>query len=414
MMLTLPVLPLRVALIHPEAVVQIPIDRLGAIAACERAQRGDGRVIVLAQREPAAPEPGPDGLYDMGIIGRIVEWTPEREGRYQARIAGEAVVQILALETSGAVWRARAIPLLGHVEQVDTEPLVAAMRGPLQRRGGVPVLALANLPSLSPLALAGFAALHAQEALGPEGLQDLLERPLGDRVARLTDLWRRVSAQVEAGMRAAGDPLRPPDPVEEDELGELPDGEHAVAWLVEMEARLGGTDRDGLVEQVLPLVEVVWEDDEALSDALDPDELRDRVDALATRAYLRWRSEAASWTRPTQAEKLRALMEGLDQQGVAWGWVDAQDLDEVLASWRADPGDPPVRGAVWLTRADAEGAVRGAGVRLSFGSSDDDTTDAEVGRIVVEALEEAGLPVWWPGRADVKIHVPIRWRFGLL
>ena len=66
----LPVLPLRGAVLFVGATVPVVVGRPRSLRAVEVATKDDGRVFAVAQRSTDA-EPGPDGLYTMGVIARI-------------------------------------------------------------------------------------------------------------------------------------------------------------------------------------------------------------------------------------------------------------------------------------------------------------------------------------------------------
>jgi hypothetical protein len=55
--------------------------------------------------------------------------------------------------------------------------------------------------------------------------------------------------------------------------------------------------------------------------------------------------------------------------------------------------------------------VAGGGIYIKYDSVEDARGEkAAVGRMIVEALERAGLQAEWSGDPETAIHVPLEWR----
>jgi ATP-dependent Lon protease len=97
--LLLPVLPLPELCLFPEASLNVVVARLPALKALEVASRSGGRLLALAQRDPAVATPGPRDLHELGTLAVIKEdLGPEDSGR--------------RLELDG-LRRARVVSMLG-------------------------------------------------------------------------------------------------------------------------------------------------------------------------------------------------------------------------------------------------------------------------------------------------------------
>jgi ATP-dependent Lon protease len=97
--LLLPVLPLPELCLFPEASLNVVVARLPALKALEVAGRSGGRLLALAQRDPAVATPGARDLHELGTLAVIKEdLGPEDSGR--------------RLELDG-LRRARVVTMLG-------------------------------------------------------------------------------------------------------------------------------------------------------------------------------------------------------------------------------------------------------------------------------------------------------------
>jgi ATP-dependent Lon protease len=70
---TLPILPLRDMVVFPGMVVPILVGRPRSVRAVEEAQRGDSRVLLLAQKAQGAEDPGANELYELGVEADILQ-----------------------------------------------------------------------------------------------------------------------------------------------------------------------------------------------------------------------------------------------------------------------------------------------------------------------------------------------------
>jgi ATP-dependent Lon protease len=68
-----PVLPLKDVSLFPGASLALVVSRSHAIAAVRLAERCDGTLLALAQRDPGATDPGSQGLHTIGTLATIRE-----------------------------------------------------------------------------------------------------------------------------------------------------------------------------------------------------------------------------------------------------------------------------------------------------------------------------------------------------
>ena len=68
-----PVLPLKDVSLFPGASLALVVSRSPAIQAVRMAERCEGILLALAQRDPGANDPGSQGLHAVGTLGEIRE-----------------------------------------------------------------------------------------------------------------------------------------------------------------------------------------------------------------------------------------------------------------------------------------------------------------------------------------------------
>src|SRR5262249_19288739 len=75
----LPILPVRDAVIFPNAVIPLTVGRESSVKLINDVQQGDGMLVVLTQRDKRVDSPAPTDLYDVGTVSMVhrVMKTPE-------------------------------------------------------------------------------------------------------------------------------------------------------------------------------------------------------------------------------------------------------------------------------------------------------------------------------------------------
>src|SRR3954465_12550516 len=75
----LPVLPVRDAVIFPNAVIPLTVGRESSVKLINDVQQADGMLVALTHRDKRIDAPGPGDLYDVGtgsMVHRVMK-TPE-------------------------------------------------------------------------------------------------------------------------------------------------------------------------------------------------------------------------------------------------------------------------------------------------------------------------------------------------
>ena len=106
-----PVLPLRQAVIFPHTIVTLLVGKPRSIQALEAAASYDGHLIVVGLRDADCDDPGPDDIFEVGTLVRILAQEPRTSGGYEVRLEGQQRVHLLHLDTQHGYLLARAEPL---------------------------------------------------------------------------------------------------------------------------------------------------------------------------------------------------------------------------------------------------------------------------------------------------------------
>jgi ATP-dependent Lon protease len=150
---TLPVFPVRNAVLFPGMVTPFDMGRPTSLAALERAQTGSpSLMIVVAQRSPDTEEPLQGDLYPVGCVAEVVNRLPNIRGGERVILGGVARALLRSVERLPTYVRAT-------VSRVPTEKdltypqrsLVEEIREgaiTLARREGAPADALEVLEGI--------------------------------------------------------------------------------------------------------------------------------------------------------------------------------------------------------------------------------------------------------------------------
>ena len=84
----LPVLPLRDVVFFPHVIMPLVVGRPASLAAVTAASAGDGRLLLVAQRDSDVQEPSASQLHRVGVIARISQLSPLGNGSSRVLLEG--------------------------------------------------------------------------------------------------------------------------------------------------------------------------------------------------------------------------------------------------------------------------------------------------------------------------------------
>src|ERR1051326_1080616 len=107
----LPILPVRDAVIFPNAVIPLNVGREASVKLINDVQQGDGMLVVLTQRDKRVDTPGPTDLYDVGTVSMVHRVMKTPEGNLFVIIMGVARTRVQSFVQFEPYLRAAIEPM---------------------------------------------------------------------------------------------------------------------------------------------------------------------------------------------------------------------------------------------------------------------------------------------------------------
>lgn len=124
--ITLPLLPLRDVVIFPHMVIPLFVGRSRSIAALEESvAHTDKRIVLVAQKSANQDEPGPDDIYQMGVIANVLQLLKLPDGTVKVLVEGIQRAHLQSIDDSQSFFAADVLPVLPDEEE---RPDLEAMR----------------------------------------------------------------------------------------------------------------------------------------------------------------------------------------------------------------------------------------------------------------------------------------------
>jgi ATP-dependent Lon protease len=203
---TLPVLPLRETVPVPDGLTPLAVGQERSIRLVNDVLAGDRLLVMVASRDPEVETPGPDDLYDVGVVGSIARMLKVPDGTLRILVQGGQRVHIDR-------WVQEAPYLVAEISELpdaiaESPELTALMRNVQATFTNiveeVPYLpeelqvAVANLDDPSALA----SLITSSLRLRTEEKQALLEEvDVVRRLRRLVDILARELEVISIGTR---------------------------------------------------------------------------------------------------------------------------------------------------------------------------------------------------------------------
>jgi ATP-dependent Lon protease len=200
----LPVLPLKDAVAYPDTLTPLAVGQERSMHLVDEVLGGERMLVLVASRDPELDEPGPDELYDVGVVGVIARMLKVPDGTMRILVQATDRVRIgdYVTEEPYLVARIEALP-----DEVDPSPELEALTRNVQRTFSeiieqIPYLpeelqlAVTNIEDASPLShlIAGALRIPTAEK------QELLEETnVTRRLRRLSELLARELEVIQLG-----------------------------------------------------------------------------------------------------------------------------------------------------------------------------------------------------------------------
>jgi ATP-dependent Lon protease len=91
---TLPVLPLREAVPLPDTLIPLAVGQERSVRLVDDVLRGDRTLVMVSSRKPEVEAPGPEDLYDVGVLGSIARMLKVPDGTIRILVQGGPRVHI--------------------------------------------------------------------------------------------------------------------------------------------------------------------------------------------------------------------------------------------------------------------------------------------------------------------------------
>ncbi|WP_354698678.1 Lon protease 1 [Paraconexibacter sp. AEG42_29] len=123
---TLPVLPLRETVPLPDTLTPLAIGQERSVQLVNDVLAGNRMLVMVASRDPDLETPGPDELYDVGVVGSIARMLKVPDGTLRILVQGAQRVRIERFSQEQPYLAAEIVELPDVVKQ--TTQLTALMR----------------------------------------------------------------------------------------------------------------------------------------------------------------------------------------------------------------------------------------------------------------------------------------------
>src|SRR2546428_2918327 len=124
----LPILPVRDAVIFPNAVIPLTVGRESSVKLINDVQQGDGMLVVLTQRDKRVDTPVPADLYDIGTVSMVHRVMKTPEGNLFVIIMGVSRTGMQEFTQSDPYLRAKITVLADEKEDESSVDFQALRR----------------------------------------------------------------------------------------------------------------------------------------------------------------------------------------------------------------------------------------------------------------------------------------------
>jgi ATP-dependent Lon protease len=127
----LPVLPLRETVTFPDTVTPLAVAQERSVKLVNDVLGGRRMLVMVASRDPSIESPGPDQLYDVGVVGVVARMLRVPDGSLRILVEGGQRVRIERFVAEVPYLVARISEATDMVK--ESPELVALMRNVQQR-----------------------------------------------------------------------------------------------------------------------------------------------------------------------------------------------------------------------------------------------------------------------------------------
>jgi ATP-dependent Lon protease len=108
---SIPVLPLRDVVVFPHMVIPLFVGRKKSIKALERSMEVGKHILLVAQKEAADDDPGPDDIYEVGTVASILQLLKLPDGTVKVLVEGEKRCSVASYDVTEDYFSAAVEPV---------------------------------------------------------------------------------------------------------------------------------------------------------------------------------------------------------------------------------------------------------------------------------------------------------------
>ncbi|NHO31976.1 endopeptidase La [Acetobacter fallax] len=190
------VLPLRDIVVFPHMIVPLFVGREKSVRALESVTKDDKHILLLAQKDAAQDDPGPDDVYRFGTISTILQLLKLPDGTVKVLVEGTRRARVTKLLEVDGHFEADIEPIIEETAaSEETEALARAVVGQFEQyiklNKKIAAEVMVSLNQISDLSkLADTVASHLNLKISEK--QDILELP------SVTKQLEKILAHMEA------------------------------------------------------------------------------------------------------------------------------------------------------------------------------------------------------------------------
>jgi ATP-dependent Lon protease len=200
----LPVLPLREIVAFPDTLTPLAVGQSRSMKLVDDVLSGERTLVLVASRDAELEEPGPDDLYDVGVVGVIARMLKVPDGTMRVLVQATERVRLGDYVTERPYLVARIEPL---PDRFEPTPQLEALTRNVQRTFTEIIEQIPYLPEELQLAVTNIADASALTHLIAGALrisssekQELLEEvDVAKRLRRLSEILARELEVIQLG-----------------------------------------------------------------------------------------------------------------------------------------------------------------------------------------------------------------------
>ncbi len=178
---TYPVLPLRDIVVFPHMIVPLFVGREKSVRALEEVMQDDRQILLSSQIDPAIDDPGPEGIYSVGVLASVLQLLKLPDGTVKVLVEGKSRVKIKKFTKTDEFFEAEAVPLEEKLgDGAATTAMLRSVADEFERYAKIKK----NIPE--------DALTSVSETQAPQKLADLVAGHLGVDVAQKQDLLETI------------------------------------------------------------------------------------------------------------------------------------------------------------------------------------------------------------------------------